>query len=294
MAEPAASTVTVTSENLAQFNATRLGMADVGKTEPEVKPEPKTEEQTELELETPEKPEDHTKKGKQPIGERFSEITAQRRAAIERAEAAERERDELRARLTPPPPPPPQPVVDTAKPKASDYSDAFQYAEALADWKFDQKWSEVERKEAEKAAQAQAEKARTTFSERVAQVKAEVPDYDKILKESDVAVSDPVRDAIIKNPQGPRILLKLAQEPELAKSLEKMDVLDQLMTIGEIAADLRRPPLAAAPPPPVARAPAPITPVRGNKTADVPIDSDGEFHGTPSQWKALRKAGKIN
>jgi hypothetical protein len=42
------------------------------------------------------------------------------------------------------------------------------------------------------------------------------------------------------------------------------------------------------------RAPAPISPIRGGTTAvDVPIGSDGEFHGTYAQWKAQRRTGKI-
>jgi len=42
------------------------------------------------------------------------------------------------------------------------------------------------------------------------------------------------------------------------------------------------------------KAPAPINPIRGGTSAaDVPINSDGDFHGTYAQWKNQRKNGKI-
>ncbi len=44
----------------------------------------------------------------------------------------------------------------------------------------------------------------------------------------------------------------------------------------------------------VSKAPAPITPLNGrNAGTGVPIDDKGEFTGTPAEWRALRKAGKI-
>jgi len=42
------------------------------------------------------------------------------------------------------------------------------------------------------------------------------------------------------------------------------------------------------------KAPAPINPLRATGgSMDTTIGSDGEFHGTYSQWREARKAGKI-
>ena len=42
------------------------------------------------------------------------------------------------------------------------------------------------------------------------------------------------------------------------------------------------------------KAPSPISTLTGGKAgADILVDTNGEFLGTPSQWKAARLAGKI-
>jgi hypothetical protein len=41
------------------------------------------------------------------------------------------------------------------------------------------------------------------------------------------------------------------------------------------------------------KAPAPIQPLRGSNPADVPLSTNGEWHGTFQAWKEARKAGKI-
>jgi len=43
------------------------------------------------------------------------------------------------------------------------------------------------------------------------------------------------------------------------------------------------------------KAPAPISPLKGGKSAgvDVLVDTNGEFYGSYAQWKAARKANRI-
>ena len=43
------------------------------------------------------------------------------------------------------------------------------------------------------------------------------------------------------------------------------------------------------------KAPAPISPLKGGKSAgaDVLVDTNGEFYGSYAQWKAARLANKI-
>lgn len=284
----------VTSENLTEFNNAHMGMEEARPAS--TKPEPKEVVEPEVVAEADDADGEPVEKPKKkPINERMSELTSQRRKAEEERDEAKRERDELRARFTPPAPAPAS-AADPNEPKPESYPDAFKFAAALAEFKVGKALAARDEAAARKVAETEGQKVVTAFAERISAFKAETPDYEEVLADSQVSVSDPVRDAIIKSKVGPGILYKLASDPELAAELNKMDVLDQLMTVGEWAAELRKP--AAAPAPVVAaapafRAPAPIVPVRGTKTADVAVDSDGEFTGTPAQYRAARKAGKI-
>lgn len=284
---------TVTGETLEAFHAERLDLAP-----PEAeKPKPaKAEGENEADEQ------EAAAEGEQPpakpkgINGRFSELTEQRRKAEERAAAAERERDELRAKLNP------KPVEEAIateavgpKPDPKDYPDAFKFAADLAEWSANKALHDRDKADAEKAAKAEQEKVVTAFSERVKAAKEALPDYDEKLAASEVSVSDAVRDAIIESEHGPKILYALADDPALAKKLGGMSVLQQLVEIGKMTAKFDTPAEAAREPQPEPekprpRAPAPITPVKGGKLADNPVTSSGEFKGTFQEWKAARRA----
>ena len=105
-------------------------------------------------------------------------------------------------------------------------------------------------------------------------------------------VSDQVRDAIIESDVGPKILYHLAENPEIAEALSKKSVTAALREIGRLEArfDVKEPSKTVQ----KTRAPAPIQPLRASSSAsDVGVGSDGEFHGTASQWREARRAGKI-
>jgi len=110
---------------------------------------------------------------------------------------------------------------------------------------------------------------------------------------SDVVVSDQVRDAILDSDVGPKILYHLAENPEIATRISGLPLSSALREIGRLEARFEK--TAEAPKPAVRKsnAPAPINPIRGGSNVEVPIDSNGNFNGTPQQWKELRKAGKI-
>lgn len=283
----------VTSETLADFHATKLGL-----TKPADKPGEVVAEAAEV----AEEPSEGQPEGQPPknakLQARFSELTDKRRQAEDRAEreanrasAAEKERDELRAKLAPPPT-----TDDAPKPKPEDYPDAFQFAEALAEWSADNALRKRDKEEAEKAANKEREKIQQAWQGRVAKAKEAMPDYDDTIAASDVAVSDPVRDAIIESDHGPSILYLLASEPAIAEKLSKLSVLGQLREIGKLELKFEKPPEAKpkdeSVEEPRRRAPAPIEPVRGGRANDNPVNTPGEFKGTFAEWKAARKAGK--
>lgn len=301
----------VTSDNLAEFQLKRMGLAEPTPpaADPTPDPAPVAEDQSEQlseERADAEQPEPE-KKPNPKLERRFSDLTRARKEAEARAEAERARREELEAKLaamqqgqapqqsetTP------QAAQADAEPQPGDFQDAFEYAKALAKWSSDQAVKRVKQEEAERKANETRNQVITTWAERVKAAKAEMPDFDDMVTSSEVQVTDAVRDAILESEVGPRILYHLAENPDLGKKLAGMTVAAQLREIGKLEGRFEAkadPSPSPAPAPAVTkpRAAAPITPIRAvaaGSAADV--DASGEFRGTYQQWKQMRKAGKI-
>jgi hypothetical protein len=299
--ETQAATV-LTSENAAEFYAQRMGLAaqdepteaaeadpvesDEGQNESEADAEP---EQKEAAADEPEK------KSKPKIEKRIGEVVKQReqakaeaakeRAGRESAEAKLREYEQKAA---------PEKAADPdAEPKPEQFTDAFEYARALAEFSAEKALKDRDRQEAEKKAATERQQTIKQWTDRITAVKADLPDFEDVVASSDVAVSDQVRDAILESDVGPQVLYHLAENPEFAQKLSEMSTITALREIGKLEArfEKKEPAKAAAT---KQRAPAPIRPIKGGGSAmDVPINSDGVFHGSYQAWKQARLAGKI-
>lgn len=289
----------VTSENLAEFQATGVVPSAPAPAEAVEKTEPASEP-IESEGNTPDteddaKQQDEAKPVNPKVEKRFSELTKQREdarrdAAREREarEATEQRLKELEAKLNPP-----KAVETDAKPTPGQFTDAFEYAEALAEWSAENAMRNRDKAEADKKAASEREKVVSEWTKRMSATKAEIADYDEALADSSVSVSDPVRDAILESDIGPKILYHLAKNPDVAEALASKSIPSALRAIGRLEAELSGNKTAASPAGKPSRAPEPISPIRATKAVDSPIDSKGEFHGTYADWKAARAAGKI-
>lgn len=289
----------VTSENLAEFNSQKLGLAAEAPTEA-VEAEPvveqaQSEPQQEVAEETQAEAEDKPKKQNPKLEKRFSELSKARDAAKQEAanERAQREalEEQLRALKQQPQQ---QQTVTTDEPQPENYSDAFEYAKDLAKYEA-RRIVEAEKQQVEqaKAAERQNEVIKT-WTERVQKAKADMPDYDEMVGSSDVAIHDVLRDAIIESDVGPKILYHLAENEEYAKKVASMSLPQALKELGKLEARYSDSPEEKPPAVRTSKAPPPINPIRGaTNSLDVPISSNGEFTGTPAQWRALRQAGKI-
>ena len=291
----------LTSENSAEFYAAKLNITPanppaeaVEKTEPVVET-PSGEEATEQKASATEADDQHKQNPK--LQERFDKLTKQREeakratdAANLRAEAAERRAADLEAKLNPP-----KAVDANARPQANQFNDAFEYAEALADWSSKNALKVRDQEERKKAWEAEQQKMLTSWEAKQAEFQAQNPDYKAMLASSDVVVSDPIRDAIIESDIGPKILYHLAEHPEIAASLSSKSVVSSLRELGKLEAKLSEDkPAVVESAPKLSNAPPPIKPIKGNNaTSDNLIDSDGNFIGTYAQFKALSLAGKI-
>ena len=288
----------VTSENLAEFQAKKLGLAQEAPTEA-ANAEPVVEQggsepDAEGEAATGEK------KQNPKLEKRFSELTKQREAARQDAERERQAREAVEARLreleskvNPPKSEEPDP-----KPDPSQFNDAIEYAEALAEWTADKKMRERDQAELARKVQEEQSRMRQKFQERLEQAKQEMPDYEDMIASSDVAVSQPVTDAIIESDVGPQILYYLAENPDFARGLAEKSITSQLRAIGRLEAKFEKTeaPKESVKAPVVKKsnAPEPIRPLKsGGNPSDISLDADRQFHGTYQQWKAARAAGKI-
>ena len=289
----------LTSENAAEFYANRLGLAESPAPAEATETVEPTEvvEQSEPEEAEAEAKQEGERKQNPKLERRFSEITKQREEARKEAQQEREARQALEARLAAlekqGQPQKANPVDE--KPQPSQFSDAFEYAEALAEYTADQRIANMKREEAEAKQAEERQKVISQWTSKVQAAKASLPDFDDIVASSDVVVNDDIRDAILESDVGPQILYHLAENDEVARKIAGLSPKAALREIGKLEARFEAKPEAEKPAPIVrSKAPAPIQPIRGGKnTPDVPMGSDGVFFGTAAQWKELRKAGKI-
>lgn len=313
---PKSTIKTVTSGNFNEVFAEKLGLnkpepvesvevdpvakvaEDAAKAEAEALAKKKEEVAEDTETGT----DDDKKKKKQELNERFSKLTQDRKAAEQRAEAAERRAAELEAKLNPPK------EVPDLEPELDQFKDITQYKEALKEWSADQAIKKRDAEESEKTQKEKAAQVVEDWNKRQVEFRQIADDYDNVIAMSDVKVGNEVRDAIIESDNGPALLYHLAQNPEIAEGMAKKSVRAALVELGRIEAKLAKEAVKEAvkaeikeeqkadakPAVAISKAPPPIKPLNGSgATVETQLASDGQYKGTYAQWKADRTAGKI-
>jgi len=290
----------VTSDNLAEWTANKLGLAsdeapvaaeaveETPDSEPTIKVEAESEPEAEDEAQVTDKPKQNPK-----LEKRFSELT-------KRAKQAEADKANLEARLqeieSRQAPAPQQVNPVSEKPQASQFNDAFEYAEALAEWSAEKALEQRDIQEQQRKVDEQRNEVIKSWSAKLESAKADLPDFDEMVASSNVQVRDEVRDAILESDVGPQILYHLASDDDYANKLAAMPTNKALKELGKLEVQFERKEAPIEKSEPVARskAPAPIKPITAGKgTSDVLIDGNGAFHGTYAQWKAARQAKRI-
>jgi len=295
MDQPKQASSIVTSENLAEFHADKLGLASeespTAATVEETPVEPAAEKgQSEPGLAEDEATGTEEKKQNPKLEKRFSELTRQRKEAEAKVKELE---ERLAARENAQAPT--QAPESNRKPTPDDYKDAFEYAEALADWSAEQALARREQEIRQKEVEAKRATVIQTWQEKLDATKAEIPDYEVMVASSSVSVNDTVRDAIVESDVGPRILYELASNDDLAEKLSSMNTASALKLIGKLEAQFEKTdaPAKAEKKTVAAKsnAPEPIRPLRSTGgVAEVSMDGNDIPY---QQWKAARKAGKI-
>ena len=293
--QPKQASSIVTSENLADFNADKLGLASeespTAATVEETPVEPAAKEgQSEPKLAEDEATGTEEKKQNPKLEKRFSELTKARKEAEAKIKELE---DRLAAKdsfkeLEKAP-------EKNQKPTPDNFKDAFEYAEALADWSAEQALAKREQEIKQKEVEAKRETVIKTWQQKLETTIAELPDYEDMVASSTVTVNDTVRDAILESDVGPRILYELASDDELAEKLTGLTTAGALKLIGKLEAQFEKTeePAKAEKKTVAAKskAPEPIRPLKSTSgVADVGMDGNDMSY---QQWKAARQAGKI-
>jgi hypothetical protein len=226
---------------------------------------------------------------------RFEKITKQREEAREEARREREQRESLEAKVRElEGRNQPQKVEASEEPRPEQFTDMYEYAKALTDYKVDQRLAEEKQKEAQAKVEAQRQQVINTWAKRVESAKAEMPDFEAMVGSADVVVSNEVRDAIFESEVGPQVLYHLAENPELAEKLQGMTVTSALRTIGRLEAQFEKAEPQTKTVVGKSKAPAPINPIRSAANGrDVNLTSDGKFHGSYQAWKAARLSGRI-
>ena len=291
--EPKQAGSIVTGETLAAFNADKLGLADRAPSEAE-QSEPEVEaEQSEPEAEVADSTDE--KKQNPKLERRFSTLSKARDQAKAEAQQEREARQTLEARVRELESGSKPEVKSTAitEPKPEQFTDAFEYAKALAEYSAEAALANRDKQDAEKRAAAEQTKLIKGWETRLKATKAEIPDFAEMVESSTVTVNDTVRDAILESDIGPRILYHLAENEEFALKLNEMPLITAIREIGKLEARLEKS-AESAQSVTRSKAPAPISPIRGAASgSDFKVDSKGEFHGSYQNWKAARQAGKI-
>jgi hypothetical protein len=296
--QPKVASTVVTSENLAEFNANKLGLAsEENPTEATEKVEPAVNKgQSEPGLAEDEAAGTDEKKQNPKLEKRFSELTKARKEAEAQLAEERKSKESLEARLAAlegNQAPRQQEQESNQRPTPDNYKDAFEYAEALSSWSAEQALVKREQEIKQKEVEAKRETVYKTWNQKLEATKAELPDYEDMVASSTVKVNDIVRDAILESDVGPRILYEIASDDDLAEKLTTMSLPSALKLIGKLEVQFERTDSKAEKKTVVAKskAPEPIRPLRSTGGL-AEVATDGE-NISFQQWKAGRLAGKI-
>lgn len=265
-------THTVTSENAAEFYASRLPQREAPKADEPT--EAKTDDKSES---TTPDPKPKTK----PIQPRINELVAERNTARDEAEAAALERDQLRRELdevkqqmqamS-------KPAEASDRPARDDFKSDGDFEQAMDDWKFERRLADHQQR------QAQARLVEN-WRARLDQAQSDIPDLAEVLGKADVQLPQTALDAIVESDTGPQIAYHLAKNPNEARRIASMSAAGAAREIGRLEAQMTQSVKVAE----KSKAPAPIEPLKGTSSTAIKDPSGMTYE----EWKEARRAGRI-
>lgn len=294
---------TVNSENLAEYVASRTpnpaGLQTNAQLTAEIvskQPEPKSDsvvvatgEEVLPGTPDPGEQEPSAKKDPKPVQPRLNELVRERAEALEFAEeeyekrlGAERRITELEEQVKAAAPPKVHAEPELIEPDPKKYTDQEQFNK---DWKeYQDKIIDlkVEKKFNDKQAAEYNRRQDELLTERLELARKDLPDFDSVIESRDKAkrmVPAHIVAAIRESEFGPQLGYHLAKYPEVEKKIYALSPAQALLALGKIEMDYEPKAKADEPAPvitkpPQTRAPAPITPLKGEGGA-IPEDLSG-------------------
>lgn len=216
----------------------------------------------------------------------------ERKAAVERAEALQREIDALKSGKSQPG----TASTEGDEPKMEDFKTVGEYAKALAKYEVAQA-EKVRSADQAKQSQKQAiESVQQQFAERVAATAKEIPDYHEVVEAADWEVPHHMQAYLVDSENGARLGYHLAKHRDEFDRIAKLSPIRAFAELGKLEDKLttKAAPASAAAPATtqVSRAPAPITPLEGKSTTVAKDPSQMSFAELRAFRQAERAAGK--
>lgn len=175
-----------------------------------------------------------------------------------------------------------QPQVDTSnsKPSRDLYETDEQYLEALSDYKVNQRLNE---REVLRQQQALVE----NYNTRAKEFAKERPDFFNIIEDaSDLVIAPETAYIIQSSEQGPKIALYLAENPDEADRLNRLDATRRVYELGKLESKLTTSVVKKTETKKVSTAPQPMTPTKGQSPGASKDLYDPTL--TTQEWIALR------
>lgn len=217
-------------------------------------------------------------KPKKGFEKRISKVVSERDRA--RQELEYWKEQALKGAQTQPTAPQQQVGQFTGKPTREMFEHDDQYFEALSDYKVEQRLQEREVLHEQK-------RMVDSYNTRAQEFAKERPDFFDIINDaSDLIISPETAFIIQKSEVGPKLALHLAENPDVADKLNRLDATSRVYELGKIEARLTTQPKAKAEVKRVSSAPAPLSPVKGSAPAAGKDLYDPTL--STAEWIALR------
>lgn len=169
------------------------------------------------------------------------------------------------------------------KPSENDFSTHAEFLEALTDWKVDQRFKTTEASKVAEQVQTQAQKAQQDFKGRQEAFRAATPDFDEVLADADIQVSNSVISEIVESESGPQLQYYLAKNPDEAARLSKLAPLALAREVGKIESRFTTSQQKTA----VKTSSAPPPPTPTGKSSATSTKDPGEM--TPAEYRKWRE-----
>jgi hypothetical protein len=258
------------SENWRETPITPDAPAKTPEPEVEASETEETPVTTAAEPETAETPESEKPKDKpkSKYQRTIDKLTARNHAAETRAEKAERELAEERAKHASGDKTPPA-AQPSGPPKLQDFLNAGKTADEWADardvWKQEQ--------EQKQAQQDQLKTTYDTYNRKVSEARGKYEDWDETVVNNDLEIPASVQLAVIEMDNGPDVAYHLAKHPEICAELLDMTPLSAVRKVGQIAESLNPESRRSHNEKPKPKPPAPLAPVGASSTrSSIPLE----------------------